>query len=114
MTTRHSKISNLLLWCSDNGVLLDPRLRIETDSDGSNMRVCSDAASIPAHTIGIFMMICTSNAGRTNEKFTVLVAQIPRDSVLSAKSCSFSEFVTLIPHGIGAQFTLALALYGEM
>ncbi|TFK65610.1 SET domain-containing protein [Pluteus cervinus] len=93
MTTRHPKIYNLLLWCSDSGVLLDPRLRIETDSDGRNMRVCSDAVSIPAQTI---------------------VVQIPRDSVLSAKSCSFSEFVTLIPHGIGAQFTLALALYGEI
>ena len=42
------------------------------------------------------------------------MVKIPKDVVLSARSCSLSGLISVIPYGLDAQLCLSLALYVEM
>ena len=42
------------------------------------------------------------------------VVKIPKDLVLSVRSCSLSGLITVVPYGVDAQLCLSLALYVEM
>ena len=42
------------------------------------------------------------------------MVKIPKDVVLSARSCSLSGIISVIPYGLDAQLCLSLALYVEM
>ena len=42
------------------------------------------------------------------------VVKIPKDWVLSVRSCSLSDLISIAPYGLDAQLCLSLALYVEM
>ena len=42
------------------------------------------------------------------------VVKIPKEVVLSVRTCFLAEHITFIPYGVGAQLSLSLALYSEM
>jgi len=42
------------------------------------------------------------------------VVKIPKEVVLSVRTCFLAEHIKFIPYGVGAQLSLSLALYSEM
>jgi hypothetical protein len=42
------------------------------------------------------------------------VARIPKEAVLSIRTCSLAKYIPVVSYGIGAQLSLTLALYVEM
>ena len=42
------------------------------------------------------------------------MVKIPKDLVLSVRSCSLSGLISVVPYGLDAQLCLTLALYVEM
>ncbi|KAF8870888.1 hypothetical protein BD779DRAFT_1578487 [Infundibulicybe gibba] len=76
-----SKISALLLWSKDNGISIDPRLRI-VSSETAGVSVYSGDISIPSD---------------------IAVVQIPKNAVLSARSCTLSHLLPATSYGHDAQ-----------
>ncbi|KAI0326642.1 SET domain-containing protein [Cubamyces sp. BRFM 1775] len=44
----------------------------------------------------------------------IVVASIPKSSILSVRTCALAEHISFVPHGHGATLSLALALYSEI
>ena len=42
------------------------------------------------------------------------MVKIPKDLVLSVRSCSLAGLISVVPYGLEAQLCLSLALYVEM
>ncbi|KAJ3880005.1 hypothetical protein F5051DRAFT_483120 [Lentinula edodes] len=85
------RITTLLNWCTTINIEIDERLQIVPDAAG--LTVYSSATPI--------------------EPLQTLV-KIPRTAVLSAKSCSASQFIESSPYGLEAQLALSLALLVEI
>ncbi|KAJ7274064.1 hypothetical protein C8J57DRAFT_1178190 [Mycena rebaudengoi] len=89
--TDSNAVANLLAWCSEHNIWVDPRIRIISGSYG--VAVCSKDDTIPENSI---------------------LVRIPRQSVLSVKSSPIGELIPLHLYGRGAQLSLALALSVEL
>ncbi|KAF5389179.1 hypothetical protein D9757_003496 [Collybiopsis confluens] len=81
----------LLSWCSLHGIEIDSRLHILPDETG----------------------IAVYSGSEPIEPFQTLV-RIRKNSVISVKSCSASEFIESSPYGHQAQLALAMALLVEI
>ncbi|RXW22374.1 hypothetical protein EST38_g3487 [Candolleomyces aberdarensis] len=88
------RIDILLEWCRDQGIAIDPHLKLLPDSNDD---------------IGVFTGDLEHDIP-ANET----VVKIPKSAVLSARSCSLSEFITPAFVGSEAQLVSSLALYSEL
>ena len=108
----HDRIRILLQWCFNKPqpVWLDSRLFLE-EREGTIGVYSRDTIILP----NITCMYVTSyipmllNSPRLSE-----VVKIPKDLVLSVRSCSLSGLISVVPYGLDAQLCLSLALYAEM
>ncbi|KAF8911619.1 hypothetical protein CPB84DRAFT_1762387 [Gymnopilus junonius] len=94
----HSQVNVLLEWCAANCIFIDPHMRIALDVDeDEGGRGC----------LGVY----------STEKFippNYTLVRIPKDAVLSVRSCSLSGYIPFSPYGLEAQLALSLALYAEI
>ncbi|KAG6333543.1 hypothetical protein ID866_5554 [Astraeus odoratus] len=110
------RISTLLTWCTDNGIIIDPRIQV-IDHDVAT-RSCHGSPSALTQNVTNRETsrehgICVYSCDQFIESPCTLV-YIPKSAVLSVRSCFFSAKIIPIPYGHGAQLSLALALYGEL
>ncbi|KAJ2918054.1 hypothetical protein MD484_g2352, partial [Candolleomyces efflorescens] len=87
-------IDTLLGWCEDQGIVIDSHLKLLPDSNDG---------------IGVF-----TEEMEDDIPVNKTVVKIPKSAVLSARSCSLSEFITPAFVGYEAQLVLSLALYSEL
>ncbi|KAK7679455.1 hypothetical protein QCA50_017509 [Cerrena zonata] len=90
-----TRLTDLLNWCSENNIILDPRIQL-VDDPNFGISVFSKDIHIPA--------------------FETLVT-IPKTAVLSSRSSSLIRLIPeleVIPYGHGAHLSLALCLYYEL
>ncbi|PCH39517.1 SET domain-containing protein [Wolfiporia cocos MD-104 SS10] len=85
------RLSQLLMWCSKNGISIDPDIHFVDD---------------PHTGIAVF-------SNRPIASCTTL-ATIPKSALLSVRSCSVSEHIPFVPYGHGAHLALSFALHAEL
>ncbi|KAF4621125.1 hypothetical protein D9613_000996 [Agrocybe pediades] len=88
-----NQVNILLDWCTANSVHLDPRISIVESHESNGICVYSKDSFIPPETT---------------------LVKIPKDAVLSTRTCSLAGIIPIIPFGLGAQLSLAVALHVEM
>ncbi|KAH9975875.1 hypothetical protein BGW80DRAFT_67865 [Lactifluus volemus] len=84
-------VGSLLDWCLNNGIRIDPNIRILHDEK---------------------LGICVRSANRPISPKQSLVV-IPKSAVLSTRSCALANHIPHAPYGQDATLALALALYSE-
>ncbi|KAH7913068.1 hypothetical protein BJ138DRAFT_697390 [Hygrophoropsis aurantiaca] len=102
-----SKIEALMVWCSQHGIQIDPRVQvIESRSFNSIRDLDSPSIDDDSSTL-----VCSREG--SIEKAATLVC-IPKSAILSVKSSFLSNTITHMPYGHGAHLALAFAVYGEL
>ncbi|KAF9479094.1 SET domain-containing protein [Pholiota conissans] len=86
------KLRTLLEWCTENGIIIDERISIGTDSQAGIAVYSEDDYIHPQTTL----------------------VKIPKSAILSVRSCSLEAVIPEAPYGLGAQLSLSLALYAEI
>ncbi|PPQ88992.1 hypothetical protein CVT25_005091 [Psilocybe cyanescens] len=87
-----NQLSALLEWCIANGIFIDSQIRIGSDEQGDIGVYATDSFISPKQTL----------------------VRIPKDAILSVRTCSLAGFIPFNPYGLGAQLSLSMALYAEM
>ncbi|KAK1215826.1 hypothetical protein PQX77_021552 [Marasmius sp. AFHP31] len=98
-------LSNLLDFCSDSQIKIDPRLHIDYDDDDAQGK-----------SIGVFLST-KGNEDADDDIPPGTTVRIPKKSVLSVKSSNLTKYFgtdyEFAPYGLEAQLELALAVYLE-
>ncbi|KAI0954430.1 hypothetical protein AcW1_006323 [Taiwanofungus camphoratus] len=86
------RVPALLAWAEDVGIRISPLITLEDD---------------PSHGIAVFARHAPIPPRST-------LVTIPNTALLSARSCTLSAHIPLVPCGHGAHLALALAVYTEI
>lgn len=105
-----SRVKILLTWCNENGIQIDPRIQVRESRNhqelaGRTESSCSTSSrdrGISVYSLE-HLIDCSCS-----------LVRIPKATILSTKSCFFSQDITSAPYGHAAHLALALALYGEI
>jgi len=109
------KVKTLLQWCAVNSISIDSRIQVrpqDTAWSDADIGVFSMETYIPPDTT--CMSIALSTKSYYAELNVYSVVRIPKEAILSVRSCSLANHIPVVSYGIGAQLSLSLALYVEM
>ncbi|KAI6044194.1 hypothetical protein EDC04DRAFT_411841 [Pisolithus marmoratus] len=117
MHLSNDRISTLLAWCDDNGIIIDPRIQlVDNDieprrfSGGSRFDVEENSSSS-----GLSCRRGLSIYSRDQYIYSqCTLVHIPKTAILSVRSSFLSSQMEPAPYGHGAHLSLALVLYGEL